>query len=275
MIRQQRRVGVADSLQPHDHVVWYGEEDADLYSLANTALADGARRREKLMFVAEGPNASRLQDVGDIDALMDRGQLVLADIRDVYGGSGSFNASDQLATFEGVLAEALADGYSGIRVVADNTPLAAGDEEAFDRWLAWEQVTDRFQSESNVTGICYFDRAALSEERLEDLASIHPVCHTHAPHPSFSFFIDTDAVCVTGTLDAISADQFTRVVGTTPGDRPLVLDLCETEFMDHRALLALNSAASARRPVRIRHARPIIRELPERLGIPTPHLCFE
>jgi hypothetical protein len=180
-----------------------------------------------------------------------------------------------LATFEGVLADALEDGYEGIRVVADNTPLVSGDEDGFRRWLAWEQVTDRFQAHANVTGICYFDRGVLSDNRQSDLASLHPVCGTSSVERSFGFFVDGDAVSVTGELDAWSADQFRRILDASPTDSALVVDLSHADFVDHRALLALNSIASAARPVRIRRAPSVVRRIPSLLAVPTPYLCFE
>jgi anti-anti-sigma regulatory factor len=82
-------------------------------------------------------------------------------------------------------------------------------------------------------------------------------------------------VSVAGALDVWSAEQFGRILDVTPRDEPLVLDLEQTEFVDHRALLALSAAASTERPVRIRRARPIIRRMSALLGIDTPNLCFE
>jgi MEDS: MEthanogen/methylotroph, DcmR Sensory domain/STAS domain len=247
----------------------------DLYSLATTALAEGARRNEKLMFVADAPDVARLQGIAGLDELLSVGQLELAPVEAVYGGSGAFSPKAQLATFEAVLADALAAGYTGIRVVADNTSLATGDDAAFHRWLRWEQVTDRFQSSANVTGICYFDGRKLSSDRRADLAAIHPVRSVTVPPTPFSFVVDGDAVLVTGALDFWSEQQFRRLLRTAPDDAPLTLDLSHVEFVDHRALLALNAAASHTRPVRISHATHVLRQLQRMLAVPTPHLRFE
>ena len=274
-MRRQLRIQDAAVLEPHDHVAWYGDGAPDLYALASAALADGARRGEKLLFVAEDPDPARLSEIGGLDRLLEIGQLELHGIDEVYGTGLEFSAGAQLTTFEGVLAGALADGYSGIRVVADNTPFVCADDQSFRRWLAWEQLTDRFQASSNVTGICYFDRGALSGERQADLAALHPIRSVSGVEPSFSLFVDDDAVLVTGTLDAFSDDRFRRILATTPDDRPLVADLSRTEFVDHRALLALGALASTDRPVRIRGAVPILRKLPSLLGISTQDLCFE
>jgi hypothetical protein len=274
-LRRQLRLEDASLLEPHDHVIWYGEGTDDLYPLASAALAAGAARNERLVFVAEDPDPAQLGVIRELDRLRASGQLVIQSIEDVYGTPRSFSQAAQLETFEGVLADALTDGYSGITVVADNTPLARGSERTFHTWLCWEQVTDAFQAAFSVTGVCYFDRRALSPERQADLAAIHPVRSAGSLEPPFCFFVEDGAVSVTGTLDLFSADVFRRVLATTPADRPLIVDLARTEFVDHRALLALASVASATRPVRIRAAPEPIRALPALLELATPYLAFE
>ena len=252
-----------------------GRGSDDLYSLTATALAEGARRNEKLMFIADDPDVGRLRDVGDLEQLLSAGQLEVHPVEAVYGGSGAFSHTAQLATFEAVLADALATGYTGIRVVADNTSLATGSDAGFRGWLRWEQLTDRFQSTANVTGICYFDGRKLSSDRRADLAAVHPVRSVTAPPTPFSFVVDDGAVFVTGTLDFWSEDQFQRLLRAAPDDGPLTLDLSEVEFVDHRALLALNAAASPTRPVRISRASHLLRQLRTMLDVPMPHLRFE
>ena len=274
-LRRHGRIREGNALQPHDHVVWMGRGSDDLYALATAALAEGARRNEKLMFIAEAPDPARLQGVGDLNALLAGGQLELQPVADVYDRSSAFDQTNQLATFEDVHAHALANGYTGIRVIADNTSLATGDDGQFRRWLRWEQVADRFQATSNVTGICYFDRRALSSDRRADLAALHPVRSVTTPPTPFSFVVDGDAISVTGALDFWSEDQFQRLLATVPDERPLIIDLSHADFVDHRALLALNAAASATRPVHISRASPLTRELAEMLEVPTPHLRFE
>jgi hypothetical protein len=274
-VRRQLRLDDPSLLEPHDHVAWYGERTDDLYALARTALDAGARREEKLMFVAADPDPERLSGIPELERLLATRQLEVQSIDAVYGANGAFNHASQLATFEAVLADALTDGYTGIRVVADNTRLASGDAPEFADWLCWEQVTDAFQSNFNVTGVCYFDRGALSDERQLDLASLHPVRSDAGVEPPFSFFIDGDAVAVTGTLDMWSSQRFRRVLAATPEDRPLIVDLAKAEFVDHRALLALSAVASPARPVRVRHAPATIRQLPSMLELETPQLSFE
>lgn len=242
--------------------------------MATAAITDGARRGEKLMLVAEDPDPALLSGVDGLDRLLGTGQLELLAVDAVYGTGNAFSAGAQLATFEAVLADALADGYWGIRVVADNTPLVRGDEESFRRWLAWEHLTDRFQAASAVTGVCFFDRSALTGERQADLATLHPVRSASSFEPPFSLVSNSDAVCVTGALDASSAEQFRRILGAIPIDRPLVIDVSGAQFVDHTALLVLAESASVDRPLRVRGDGQL-RELVSLVGGATPHLRFE
>ena len=271
-----RRAGShgAGALQPHDHVVWFGDGAGELSSVATQVFADGARRDERLMFVAEDPDPTVSSEVDGLERLLAAGQLELFTVDAVYGDGNACSASAQLARFERVVANALTDGYRGIRIVADNTPLVGGDEESFRRWLAWEQLTDRFQAASMVTGVCFFDRAALSDERQADLAALHPARSASIGEPRFSMFSNGEAVSVTGTLDVWSAEQFRRILATVPVDRPVLIDLSAAEFVDHHALLVLAESASADRPLRV-HDDGHLRKVASLIGLASEHLHFQ
>jgi hypothetical protein len=77
-------------------------------------------------------------------------------------------------TFEQTLADALRDGFCGIRVAADNTSLI-GSPEQLDAWLAWETVAEAFIDENPVTGLCSFDRTRLAAETLAAVSGAHSV----------------------------------------------------------------------------------------------------
>jgi hypothetical protein len=261
-------------LRPHDHTAWFGDGRAELYAMASEALAEGLRRNEKLMFVAHQPDVSLLQGFG-AERLIADGQLELVEVEAVYGRGTDFNASEQLATFRRVLDDALADGYSGIRVVADNTPLVKGDEESFGRWLAWEQLTDHFQADSMVTGICLFDRTALSVERLADLGALHPVRKPAGSREhSFTLFVDRDSVLLIGSVGADSSDQLRRLLASIDFKQKPVVDLSAAHLLDNEALLALVEFASSERPLTLR-GNDHLRRRVESLGPASAHLRVE
>ena len=106
--------------------------------------------------------------------LVDCGELVVASITEIYGPDRMVEAASQRETFAGALAEALAEGYSGIRVAADNSSLV-DTPERLQTWLAWEETADRFMAENPVTGLCAFDRTRIGSATLSEVMGNHPV----------------------------------------------------------------------------------------------------
>jgi len=147
-------------------VGWVFSGRAEFDALAGPFLAEGAERGERLMYVAAhtGPGIRGVLGSRDVQ---------VASIAEVYGASGIVDAAGQRATFAAALADALADGYTGIRVAADNTPLVS-DAVRLAAWVRWEITADRFMSENQVTGLCAFDRRQVDVDRLRHLATLHP-----------------------------------------------------------------------------------------------------
>jgi hypothetical protein len=146
------------------------------------------------------------------------------------------DAAAQRATFAGALADAIAAGYTGIRVAADNTPLV-GDEERLDAWMRWESVADGFISQHPVTAS--FDRERVQVDRLRHVATLHPLVSATSPVPQFRIFVDDEALRVEGLIDGSAVDELARVLSILPPKTPLVIDLRDARLMSTRALGAL------------------------------------
>ena len=121
------------------------------------------------MFVADDPVVDQWPK-----HLVDRGELMIASIADIYGPDRMVVAASQRETFAGALAEALSEGYTGIRVAADNSSLV-DTPERLQAWLAWEDEADRFMAENPVAGLCAFDRARVASATLTQVAQTHHV----------------------------------------------------------------------------------------------------
>ncbi len=257
----------------HDHVAWCGEGTDDLVQVAIDAFTVGAERNERMMFICDDPDAERLRVSDVLDRALDTSALTAASTDEVYGSTSAFDAADQLEVFGGALDEALAAGYTGIRVVADNTSLVCGDDDSFARWLAWEQVTDGFQDAREVLGMCFFDRTRIADDRLTVLGAVHPVAHDMTA--SFRLFVDNGAVVLTGEVDNETIAMLHRVLGGLPvGPAGLVVDLDRATFIDHRTLQEFARWARKSRPVRLRGVHPTLRRLWETLDLGTDELQF-
>jgi len=189
------------SLQLHDHVAWCGRGPEALEPLAEGYFAAGVERNERMLYVSGTPGPSGLARSETMKQLADAGSLEMVDMEAIYGGDLGFDPDTQEAIFKDLVAEALHDGYSGLRVAADNTTLVARDDELFDNWLAWEHRADAFEAANPVIGICYFDRERVDASRLADLAALHPLRSASTLDPAFQLFVDGDSLRAVGTLD--------------------------------------------------------------------------
>lgn len=225
-----------------------------------------------MVFVGDDPDRLRRAGFAGTDELIDRGALQLQTVRDTYEDFSDPTA--QLAMFEDLLERSLAEGYTGISVVADNSTLAAGSDDAFAAWLAWEATADALQATRPVSGVCYFDRRRVRRERLADLAVMHPVLSADFDAPSFQLFVDGDVVRVVGALDYFCVQRLRRILLAAPRTTERVLDVSEVDFAHHGALWALNDLAGNGRRVRLSGAKDIVRRVWQVLDPPAPALEF-
>ncbi len=107
-------------------------------------------------------------------SFIERGQLIVASTAEIYGPERLVVAEAQHDTFTAALEDALKEGYSGIRVAADNTSLVLGADRAV-AWTRWEEVADRFMAENPVTGLCGFDRSRIEPAAVAALQGLHTV----------------------------------------------------------------------------------------------------
>src|SRR5262249_29382132 len=123
--RYARSIGRADDRARGRRRSWHSGHVGRVFSgvssfesQATTYLAQRAARGERQMFLVDSP----VVDQWPKD-LLDRGALVVASVTEIYGPDRTVAATSQRDTFAAELAEALSEGYTGIRVAADNSSL--------------------------------------------------------------------------------------------------------------------------------------------------------
>lgn len=152
---------------PTGHVGWTYAGVAQLQGRATTFLAEGVARGERLMFVADDPRPDLWPR-----ALVDEGRLVVLSTSEVYGSTRTVVAETQRVTFEAALDQALADGFTGLRVAADNTALVEGAER-LAAWMDWEDTADGMMRVRPITGLCTFDRSRTDPITLRTVMGVH------------------------------------------------------------------------------------------------------
>jgi anti-anti-sigma regulatory factor len=263
-----RHCGVLDDpaeVRLHDHVAWFGSSQRDFLRVAGAVLGEGLRadRRERLVLVADGPSADGLELPG-LTSLLADGVLRIFDTSALYRES-RVDPYETLSAVREMLREALRDGYSGVRIVADNTGLA--EAMGAKGWLAWEELADREQAHQPIAGVCYFDTSRLDSEILAELAALHPLANVDSYSPGFQLFYDAEARRLVGEVDGFNSDQLVSCLSSSvvPGRR--VLDLSGLEFIDHHGLLALQQSLPPEVSLTLVGARPAVRRLGGLLGL--------
>ena len=244
-------------LRPHDHVGWVFSGQAEFDALAGPFLAEGADRGERLIYVAADPGPAaeaRLRCALGPDAVQ------VASIAEVYGASGIVDAAAQRATFAAALAEAVAEGYTGIRVAADNTPMVT-DDQRMAAWVRWEIIADRFMSENPVTGLCAFDGNKVDVNRLRHLATLHPLFPADRPVPQFRLFADDGNLCVEGRIDSFAVTELPAYLDILPPKTGVLIDLSAAALASGAALNRLGRLADAGVAVTIRGDEAALDEL--------------
>jgi ABC-type transporter Mla MlaB component len=224
------------------HACWAFEQDREFTDAALEFLEDGRRMGQRLGFVGSGPveeHRERLDDLGGVGRLIDSGALQLFPLTDLYKVGEPVDADAQLATYAAATDQALADGYSGLRVAAEVSGLVA-EPSCWEAHVRWESIADRYMAKRPLSALCGYDRTALPEELLGDLAAVHPAANGTASIAPFHLFADSGALVLAGEVDMFSAEALDRLLGlASSGDEPAALSLGELEFVDQHGLRAL------------------------------------
>lgn len=207
-------------MQPHDHIGWAFDGADQFATIVEGFLKQGRDLGERLLLVVEDPDAEAYRRIAGEFA---PAELEIARIADVYGPSGVVDAAAQRATFNATLAQALADGYTGIRVAADNSSLVC-ELERLQAWTQWEMVADQFMSENNVTGLCGFDRTRVNVNTLRHLLTLHPLSSAEEPVPQFRIFAEGPGLCLEGDVDEVALTHLQKALALL-GKKPTPVNI--------------------------------------------------
>jgi len=251
-----------------DHVCWVYENDEAFDRAVAEFIAGGLERGERLLCVGERVIES-LRGVHlpaqDVATLVAAGALETQTLAEAYAAAGTFRPMGQLAYYEAATRRALAEGYRGLRVLAEVSALAA-DPATRPELIRWEHVADDFIARNGgFTVMCAYS-GTLPQEALSDIAAVHPFVHTPDGVPPFRIFFDYDRIVLAGSVDSFSADRLAHVLAASPiGAAGAVLDVSLLEFADVAGCRALalwaRGLADRSLPVEVRGASPLFRRM--------------
>lgn len=227
------------------HVCWLFDAGTSFREAAVQFLAEGDRRGERLLFVADRPTVDDLcaevAELGDVSRRLDEGSLSAVPIRSLYGPGGSFDSGQQLERYREMAVAAQRDGYQGLRLVADATAMVA-DAPSRRLFMDHELAVDALVAELSFSALCAYDTSVLGAAGAE-LCIVHPQRHVPSrDDPGFSLFQDGQGVLrLAGEVDVRSRAFFSTALSSAAavaGDE-IVLDLGDLSFIDVAGLTQL------------------------------------
>ncbi|MDG6105854.1 MEDS domain-containing protein [Dactylosporangium aurantiacum] len=242
-----RRAGVIDTaggLGQHDHLCWVFDTRQDYRATVQRFLADGLAGGQRVVLVADWAghdDLARLAGLAGPDSPPGAAQL-----RDVgaYGGGSLTDPAAQVRTYAAMTEQAVADGFSGLRVAADVTPLVRSPE-ARAAFARYEFLADGYMARHPMSAMCGYDRAELGAAAVAELAGMHPLASPDAT--ALRLFAadpgDTAAAAVlAGEIDIAGHAQLRAAlsrVDLAPVGGTVSIDARQLTFIDHTALIAL------------------------------------
>lgn len=231
-------------LRPGDHLCWVYDDPGRFATDVVAFLREGLDHGERIAVVADAPVADTLvalRPLGDVDELVRHGTLAVSSATGTYAGHHA-PAESQVDRYAAMTEAALTDGYRGLRVAADITPLVT-DPAGRRAFARYEHLIDRYMADHPFTALCGYDERVVGDYAGE-VAHLHPAGN-RADLPFRLISGRAGSVRVAGEVDALSAAAFRSALGhvVEPDAALLLVDGAELTFIDHRGLFALAEAA--------------------------------
>ena len=225
-----------------DHVCWAYDSEAERLDGLISWLDDGWWLRQRLFYTADrslGELLADLSELGDVERLIDSGALVVTPSSELYDVLTPIDPGQQLAVYAAAVEAARADGYAGLRVVADITPLVA-DPERRAAHARWEHVADRWMAAGNpLAPMCAYDSRVVVGSDIDDICAVHPLANRPGTDVPFHIFGAGEAIALDGEVDAFATPALERLLANAVGGDGTPVDLSAVDFVDHHGVTAL------------------------------------
>jgi anti-anti-sigma factor len=256
-------------------------DDAELLLAERDFLDDGLAQRQRLLYVADTSRDEMRRRLGawnDVGRLEAEGALVLVPVREVYDVGSPIIHDEQIAKYDAMVEQALADGYTGLRIVAEVTTLLADPRLGLSH-AAWERAADHYIASKPVVPMCAYDRRLVAHSDLRAVACVHPTTWAPFDLSPFRMFVADDAYVLEGEIDALCVQAFDDVLSFLPaGAGGLTIDGSGVDFIDARGVLTLVQHADrlhrAGAPLRVADPSPVMRRVIDFVASDEPSLTI-
>lgn len=248
----RRTGGLREAADLHlgDHICWTYSSDYEHRTVLTAFVAEGLQARQRVAHVAPRGEERRLvgylQECGvDAEALIAEGRLILGSAEAGYSPNGAFDPEESLQGFRAMAKQAVAEGYTGLRVAGENGWILA-DWLHRATWPGYEVRVDRLIAGMPLIGMCSFDLRECGEEIVPLMDAVHPLRLGNSSATS-AFHLHSnrdDGVVVQGQLDVATSETVESLLQALAGDELINrIDLSGLSFADVQGMRAIAAGA--------------------------------
>jgi ABC-type transporter Mla MlaB component len=244
---------IIDKVRVSGHVCWVVDDPAGYVKSAADLLADGMRLDQGPVVL--GP----LGDVlGEIAAMT--GATVL-DPPATHPG-GKLDPAALCDMLRGCAVRARADGYGGLRIIADMDWLLPFRPQ-MAQIIGLELQLDRLTAELDMTLVCAYRMASFGTAAIVAALTVHSAQRGGHPLPQFRFTAAGPQTWqISGEVDLRVSDMFGAALGAATSLGECVIDVSRLSFVDVSGMRILAAASrSADSGIRLNGASQGLRRL--------------
>ena len=236
-MRRHGPATTATGLGLNDHLCWAFDDDDALRDGVVGFLRDGLDLGQRLFYVTDRPRRTMLDDLAalDVAGLLAADRLRVHALDELYDTTESFDADRQLSAYQAAIEAAVADGWSGLRVAADASPLVSDPDGR------WERLAeDAMGNGLRMAAMCGYDRRQVPADVVDDMTAAHPLSHDrHAP--AFQLFSDGPRWVLSGVVESTGSGRLGRLLraGVTSSRTEVRLNVAPLEFIDASGMRTL------------------------------------
>jgi anti-anti-sigma regulatory factor len=227
------------------HFCWSYDDAAARAAYVREYLGAGLAAGERVWYAAAGGPAGMPRWLAEA-ARPDPRAVRYVPLEVAYPSGDTVDPVAQVEAYASATGEAIADGFTGLRVFADATPLVRTPAQ-LDAFARYESLVDRFMAVAPMRAVCAYDRTELGDRSVATLACLHQA--TNATDVGFTLSADPaggPGMILAGELDLATDERFPAALAHAslrPRDGEVLLDAAGLHFVDHRSLLHLQRHA--------------------------------
>lgn len=232
-----------DDLAPGSHVCWVVDESVPYVEIAAALLAQGHAAGQK-------PVAFAPQGSGVLAQL----EATAADPGVALLGGGPLEPETTFALLREQAKVARADGFDGLRVVADMEWLLPAQSTTV-AIIGFELLLDRVVAELNATVICAYRQGSFAAAVIEGVRCVHPLAVAGETEPPFRLVAgEAGGWRLSGEVDFACSSSFAAALRAA-AQADCVIDVAELDFIDVAGLREIATVGQS--SVRLRNPSPM------------------